>query len=291
MGVSVFLSHNSEDKNFVRRLASDLETHNIKYWLDEAEIKIGESLIEKIRQGIDDVDYVAVVLSPNSISSPWVQREIDVAMNQEIQGKRIKVLPIMYKKCDLPGFLLGKLYADFTNEANYKESFKKLVGSIGMVFNNTAFEASFATPTLGYALNKAVLNNLQIYPKPFHRPFQYIGLTISEVSKEVGQLSNDVGNIIIDTEDCHMLLEAEGNFINYVEIEFKKTAPFYQNQEFDSEILLGALSISPSELDLHSKKTFSHTYYDHRRKLKINVLCAYDGGPLSIGFSPKYYGI
>lgn len=90
MTVSVFLSHNTKDKSFVKRLARDLDNHGIKYWLDEAEIKVGDSLIEKIRSGIDEVDYVVTILSPNSIASSWVQREIDVAMNQEINGKKSK---------------------------------------------------------------------------------------------------------------------------------------------------------------------------------------------------------
>ena len=45
MTVSVFLSHNVNDKPFVRNLARDLENHGVKYWLDEAEIKGGDSLI------------------------------------------------------------------------------------------------------------------------------------------------------------------------------------------------------------------------------------------------------
>jgi len=41
-----------------------------------------------------------------------VKREVDIAMNQEIARKRVKVLPIRLDNCTLPGFLLGKLYAD-----------------------------------------------------------------------------------------------------------------------------------------------------------------------------------
>jgi hypothetical protein len=135
MSVSVFLSHSAADKDFVRKLARDLDNHGVKYWLDEAQIKVGESLIEKIRNGLDEVDYVAVILSPSSIASSWVQREVDVAINQEIDGKQVKVLPIMYRHCQLPGFLLGKLYADFTDESKYTVAFKRLVESIGIVFN------------------------------------------------------------------------------------------------------------------------------------------------------------
>ncbi|MEL6765142.1 MAG: toll/interleukin-1 receptor domain-containing protein, partial [Cyanobacteria bacterium J06607_6] len=73
-------------------------------------------------------------------------------------------------------------------------------------------------------------------------------------------------------------------------VEIKRTAPHCQGQEFDSESILGALSIGLSELELVRKKTHFHTYYDHRKRLKVSVSCQYDGAPISVGFSSKYYG-
>lgn len=55
---SIFLSHNSKDKEFVRKLAIRLKDYGIKVWLDEAEIKIGESLINKIQIAIDEMSYL-----------------------------------------------------------------------------------------------------------------------------------------------------------------------------------------------------------------------------------------
>ncbi len=287
---SVFLSHNHADKEFVRKLARDLANHNVKCWLDEAEMKIGDSLILKIRDGIDTVDYFAVVLSPNSVKAPWVVNELDVAMNHQINGKSIKVLPIMLKECEPPGFLVGKLYGDFKDDSKYIESFKKLLNSIGVVFNKNVMSDDYFQSNLGTALDKAASYNLPLMSAPFHRPFQYIGLNIDRAEKAIGVKANDVGNIIVESEECHMLLEAEGNFISYVDIELKRTAPHKQDQEFDSESILGALSISLSELELVRKKTHYHTYYDHRRRLKVGVSCQYDGAPISVGFSSKYYG-
>jgi hypothetical protein len=288
---SVFLSHNHADKPFVRRLAADLENQGVPFWLDEAEIKVGESLIEKIRGGIDKMDYVVVVLSPNSVASPWVQREVDVAMNQEIQGKRVKVLPLMYRDCELPGFLLGKRYANFSDESQYPAALEDLVRSIGVVFNRNALTPPPAVNHLGSAIDKAWTKALSILSRPFHRPFQYMGMSVQDAAKATGGTPNDVGNIIIDTEECHLCLEAEGNYISYIDIELKRTAPHLQDQEFDSEVVLGALSINPAELELVRKKTHFHTYYDHRKRLKISVSCLYDGAPLSVGFSSKYYGM
>src|SRR5262249_53535377 len=117
---SIFLSHNHADKPFVRQLAQDLQAAGVRVWLDEAELLIGDSLIEKIRQGIDEMEYLGVILSPHSVQSGWVQREVNIAMSQEIKGKRIKVLPFVIAECELPGFLEGKLYADFRNRKQYK---------------------------------------------------------------------------------------------------------------------------------------------------------------------------
>ena len=127
--------------------------------------------------------------------------------------------------------------------------------------------------------------------KPFHRPFQYVGMTISQAEKSVGEVANEVGNIVVESDECHMFLEAEGGFISYVEVDIKRTAPHNQDQPFDSEPILGAVSVGVGELDCVRKQTHYHTYYDHRRKLKVGVCCNYDGAPLSVSFGSKYYGM
>ena len=44
---SIFLSHNYRDKPFVRTLAQDLSAMGVRVWLDEAELKVGDSLITR----------------------------------------------------------------------------------------------------------------------------------------------------------------------------------------------------------------------------------------------------
>ena len=53
-------------------------------------------------------------------------------MTQEIEGKLVKVLPLLYKKCDLPSFLKGKLYANFTREEDYIKNLKKILERMGI---------------------------------------------------------------------------------------------------------------------------------------------------------------
>lgn len=127
----IFLSHTSADKPFVRKLATDLRRFGHTVWIDEAEINIGDSLIGKIRDGLDTVDYVAVVLSEASIGSKWVQKEIEIASNREIEEKRVVVLPIVIQQVELPGFLKGKFYGDFSDEAEYEDKLNLLLRSLG----------------------------------------------------------------------------------------------------------------------------------------------------------------
>lgn len=127
---SVFLSHCSSDKIFAREIALRLQKYNIKVWIDEAEIKIGDSLIEKIQEGIYESEYLAVILTKKSVESEWVKREVEIAMNIEIHGKKVKVLPIKKEECAILGFLVGKLYADFTNPNNYETELTKIIDRI-----------------------------------------------------------------------------------------------------------------------------------------------------------------
>ena len=109
---SMFISHSWKDKPIARRIGNDLRKYGVDVWIDEASIKIGDSLISKIREGIDKVDFLVALISRNSIESEWVTKELDIAMNQEISNKRVKVLPVLLDDSTPPGFLLGKLYAD-----------------------------------------------------------------------------------------------------------------------------------------------------------------------------------
>ncbi|MHA1929766.1 MAG: toll/interleukin-1 receptor domain-containing protein [Candidatus Thorarchaeota archaeon] len=117
IGPKVFLSHQHGDKEFVRKLAVDLKKSGIQTWVDEAEILVGDSLLQKISSAIaKEVDFVAAILSPKSVDSGWVQKELELAMNKEIPDKDVFVLPIIIETCTPPDYLTGKLYLDFRDD-------------------------------------------------------------------------------------------------------------------------------------------------------------------------------
>jgi hypothetical protein len=84
-------------------------------------------LAAKIEEGMQETRYIGVVLSSRSIEAPWVKKELDIAINREISGGDVVVLPLLYEHCKLPTFLEGKLYADFTGDEQYEVALNKLL--------------------------------------------------------------------------------------------------------------------------------------------------------------------
>ena len=126
-GRGIFISYSHQDKEFVDKLVQDLQNSGISIWADKVEIKLGDSFFDKISEGIDKMEYLAIVLSPDSVNSSWVKKEVEVAMNQEIQGKKIKVLPLLHRECTIPSFLEGKKYADFREEERYEVALEMIL--------------------------------------------------------------------------------------------------------------------------------------------------------------------
>lgn len=111
----VFISYSRKDDWFADKLDDALNRKGIGVWIDKKEILVGDSLIKKIREGINTSQFICAVISSNSINSKWVQEELDMAMNQQIESGEIKVLPLILESgLEMPSFLKGKLYIDFS---------------------------------------------------------------------------------------------------------------------------------------------------------------------------------
>jgi formylglycine-generating enzyme required for sulfatase activity len=122
---TVFISYSSKDRDFAERLATDLRASGAGVWFDQWEIKVGDSIAQKINDGIHDNDYLAVVLSPDSVASAWVRKELNVAMMKELNRRSVVVLPILYRDCKIPSLIADKRYADFRK--SYEAGFSEVV--------------------------------------------------------------------------------------------------------------------------------------------------------------------
>lgn len=123
----VFISHSHEDESFAERLAGDLHRSEVDVWYDGWDLDIGHDLTVKIQEGISDSDFLAVILSPAAVKSPWVEKEWTTAFDKELQERRVVVLPILYQDCVLPVFLRTKKWADFREPDAYQPELANLI--------------------------------------------------------------------------------------------------------------------------------------------------------------------
>lgn len=140
----VFISYSSKDRDFVRRLANDLRAQKVPIWMDEIELKVGDSLRQTIEHGLQQSSSLLIVLSRNSVNSPWVQQELNAAFALELSRREVFILPAVIDDCEVPPFLQDKLYADF--RTSYDNGLKALLHRLGrgqslqgrLVYSSTA---------------------------------------------------------------------------------------------------------------------------------------------------------
>jgi hypothetical protein len=127
---SIFLSHTSIDKPFVEKLARDLKRIGVNVWFDKWQIKIGDSITWKIEDGIRENEYLGIVLSPEALNSEWVKSELGAGWVKQMQQKKVLVLPIYYRECQIPYFLADRKFADFRSD--YEDGFRELAYIFGI---------------------------------------------------------------------------------------------------------------------------------------------------------------
>lgn len=92
----VFISHASEDKDSVARPLRDALTRlGITVWLDEAQMRIGNSLRRKIDDGIRSSRFGVVVLSEAFFRKGWTNHELDGLVTRTVAGEQ-SLLPIWH---------------------------------------------------------------------------------------------------------------------------------------------------------------------------------------------------
>jgi hypothetical protein len=123
-----FLSHSSKDKPFIRQLAADLTANGIDVWLDEQRIRVGDSIPEKIAQGLAGSDFFLIAISEHSVGSQWVQKELNNALVNEVQRRKVHIMPLKLDDSAMPQIIADKKYADFS--VSYKLGVEDILNAL-----------------------------------------------------------------------------------------------------------------------------------------------------------------
>jgi hypothetical protein len=94
----VFLSHSHKDHTFTVRLANTLREHDVPCWYAERNIRGAAQWHREIGDALRRCDWFLLVLTPDAVTSTWVERELVYALRKERYNGR--VIPLLRKDCD-----------------------------------------------------------------------------------------------------------------------------------------------------------------------------------------------
>jgi hypothetical protein len=85
-----FVSYASEDRVDVAQPVADaLASLGLRVWFDQTELRIGDSLRERIDDGLARSSFGIVILSPAFFQQHYPTRELNGLAQREIEGERV----------------------------------------------------------------------------------------------------------------------------------------------------------------------------------------------------------
>ena len=93
--LSLFVSYAREDEAFVDELTAGLEARGYDVWRDLDDIPPAADWRDEIQDGIDRCEALVIVMSPASLASTEVAKEVEIA---HAHGKRL--VPVMSRAVD-----------------------------------------------------------------------------------------------------------------------------------------------------------------------------------------------
>ena len=91
---SVFISHRGADHLEAEQLAVEIRSRGHQVWLDSWNIKVGDSIIDKINSGLSDSAFLVLCYSDAGSISPWMSREWMSVLARQLEGVAVRILPI-----------------------------------------------------------------------------------------------------------------------------------------------------------------------------------------------------
>ena len=112
----VFISHRGNDAAEAQRLAGAIQAGGHQVWLDEWRIDLGDSIVEKLQEGLEAADFVIVCYSGEGVCSPWMGREWMSSLARQLNDFGVRLLPCRLTGGNPPAILADIKYADLVKD-------------------------------------------------------------------------------------------------------------------------------------------------------------------------------
>ena len=139
-----FISHASEDKEFVRPLALELKRLGLKIWYDEDSLHIGDSLSGSIDKGISLSDYGIVIVSKKFFEKSWTRQELQTLITKRANINKRIILPVWYNISKEEVQQYSSILVDSV-AATSSESIENIAAKLYREIHNTQTADSFSS--------------------------------------------------------------------------------------------------------------------------------------------------
>jgi hypothetical protein len=191
----VFLSHASQDKEFVRRLDQQIKEAGYATWLDEHQMVPGDALPNQLGTAIGSVGAFVVVVSSAALRSRWLPYELQLATHRSITG-RLRIIPVLLEDVTMPAEITHLLYADFTGAFD---------AGFGTLLNALTREAALATTEYEQTHLYAAVNRLimEVFDwsalVPYGNEYESLSFSAAGIDLPDGRELQ----VVVETEDVH----------------------------------------------------------------------------------------
>lgn len=126
----VFLSFAYEDQALADKVANFLQSNGIDTWWAEWCIRPGDSLRQKIDEGLSECTHFIALLTPASIQRPWVNQEMDAGLVKKLNAQcKFIALRHNFPARALPPLLSGQNSPEIKDDT-FEKSMSSLVNDI-----------------------------------------------------------------------------------------------------------------------------------------------------------------
>lgn len=118
----IFVSYSRRNLTFVTQLVKDLQQAGLAVWFDQISIQPGDIWEAAIEKGLKEAIAVVVVISPDSMASEYVRKEVNFAQESDQL-----ILPVLYQPAQLFLNLQTIQWVDLSSETVYPTNLPKLI--------------------------------------------------------------------------------------------------------------------------------------------------------------------
>jgi hypothetical protein len=133
---SLFISYASQDEAVAKQLHTDLCKKDVPCWFAPHDLRPGTPILRGLEEAIYLQDKFLLILSMHAVNSHWIEREVEVALHQEVKRGIDVLFPIRLDNTVLESNagwatrLQHRHIGDFTNwqdEGAYQQAFAALL--------------------------------------------------------------------------------------------------------------------------------------------------------------------